>query len=153
MQKFLLFAIMALVALTALAARYNVVSVNLTDGSHVDIVLTDGLQLNFSETHLVATGGTAEVSVEKSRIADFTHRLDESALDATKVTGEGFSYADGYLHFTSLPAGSTISIYTTGGALLCSEVASGSHSIPVSTLSAGVYVVRVNNVSYKISVK
>ena len=55
--------------------------------------------------------------------------------------------------FDSLPDGSVIAVFDMAGATVMSHTASGSHELRLGLLPAGVYVVRVNNMSYKVTVR
>lgn len=151
MRKFLLFAIAVCIAVTCGAVSFNTVTVHLNDGSQVDITMTDGLSLSFDETNLVATGSGADVTVEKSKIVKLSHSQQSGIADIT--ADGGFSHDGNALNFDNLPDGSTVAVYGINGVAVYSARVSGSHTLPLDGMAPGIYVVRVNNMSYKISVK
>ena len=46
-----------------------------------------------------------------------------------------------------------MAVYGINGVAVYSARVSGSHTLPLDGMAPGIYVVRVNNMSYKISVK
>lgn len=141
-------------ALVSGAQGFNVLNVHLADGTVVDIKLGTELRLTFTDTHLVATGTDATVEMPKADIVKMEHIFDEAAgIDAPVADAAEFVREGDTLSFTDLPAGSLINVYTLGGTQVRSIAAEGQCSIDLSGLSAGVYVVTVNNMSYKITVK
>ncbi len=141
-------------ALVSGAQGYNVLNVHLADGSKVDIKLGTELRITFTDTHLVATGKDATVEVAKADIKKMEHVFDaEAGIDAAVADASGFVREGDTLSFTDLPAGSRINVYTVGGAQVRSVAAEGQCSVDLGDLAAGVYIVTVNNMSYKITVK
>lgn len=152
MKKLLLFAIAVCVAFIAGATSYNMLNVHLADGTTVDVKLASDLKLTFTETHLVATGTGVSVEVPRESIAKFVHTFDAGSGIA-EVAQDGMKFSGNTLSFDSLPAGSVVNVYTVAGSLVRSVAAEGAADVELDGLTAGVYVVTVNNVSYKITVK
>lgn len=151
MRKFLLFAIAAFASLTCVATSFNTVMIHLSDGSQVDITMTDGLSLSFDEHNLKATGSGADVTIDKSRIVKFVHAR-KSGVDCVAADG-GFSFDGDNLSFSNLPEGSSVVVCALNGAVVRNADACGDYLLPLQGLAPGVYVVSVNGMSYKISVK
>ncbi len=151
MRKLLLSLAICLPAIAS--ANFNLITVNLADKQKVDIVITDDMNLKFTDTHLVAEGGKTDVSIEKSQIVNFIHRYDANAGIGEITSEEGYQYQGNSIIFHSLPAGSQIAVFTVGGIAVAQYEAEGDFTLPLDNLEKGVYVVSVNNKSFKISVK
>lgn len=151
MKKFLLTLVSGLFAVVAWSATYNIVSVDLSDGTKVDIALSDKLSFSFNATHLLVSGIDSDFEIPKEKIVAFSHSahsgLNEVATDST-VDIEGR-----IVHFKDLADGTVISIYNMSGNCLRSVITGGDYLLKLEELPAAVYIVKVNNVSYKISLK
>ena len=73
--------------------------------------------------------------------------IDEITAGAITVTRAGENLILG-----NLPVNSKISVVSTGGTILYSEVADGECVVCLSPYSPGVYVIVINNKTFKISV-
>ncbi len=152
MRKFLLYALMLCSALVSGAAGYNKLNIHLVDGSKMEVVLVSDLMLSFTETDLVATGSNVELTVPRESIVKFVHTPTQGAGIA-EVPSDGMTLQGNTLRFNSLPAGSVVNIFTLAGVQVRSLTAEGAVEIDLNGLSAGIYIVTVNEVSYKISVQ
>lgn len=137
----------------ASGAGYNCLKVSLQDGSHVNIFMSDDLRVRFTETHLVATGSNADVSVDRSSIFSFDHVYDKSGAVGDVLAEQTARFTGDTMQFDSLPEGSVITVFDTRGAAVMSQIASGSHELSLGSLPSGVYVITVNNMSYKVTVR
>lgn len=155
MRKILLCLAMAVCTLGASATGYNVLKLHLSDGSEVKIELSEALRLNFTETHLVATGGKTDVQVEKNKIALFQHLYDPTSGVAGNVVPEGGMYRSGNtLHFNGLVGGTVVSVFNAAGAALSSGTADGGdYTLSLDGYTPGVYIVTAGDISYKIVIR
>ena len=151
MRKFLLCAIAACSAFITNAAGYDKLNVHLTDGTTMEVVLVSDLKLSFTDTELVAKGTNVELTVPRESIVKFVHTPNQAGIDV--VTAGGMTLSGNTLSFDSLSAGSVVNVYTASGIQVRSLTAEGAVEIDLDGLTAGVYVVNVNGVSYKISVQ
>lgn len=151
MKRTLLTLVNALFAVAAWSASYDIVSVDLTDGSKVDIALSDKLSLSFNATHLQVTGTNADFEIPKEKIVAFSHS-DSSGLDEIAIK-PSVDFVDRMMCFTGLADGSIITIHNISGKCIRSIKTEGECQLGLEDLPAGVYIVAVNNVSYKISLK
>lgn len=147
------FAMLAM-SLFASAEAYRSVAVNLTDGSKVEINLTDEFSASFTDGEFVVTGVAADITVPRAQIKSFTFStkqytgVEEVATDGTEPVFSGNN-----MIFNNLPEGSVIAVYNMAGALLLSETASGTYTLDLSTISTSPVIVTVNKVAYKIATK
>lgn len=110
-------------------------------------------QINFTDTTLIISVEDVEVSYPLDEMLRFTYGEAPETGILDLQTEESQFYFDGtYLLFPSLSAGTKVSLYTLGGALVFTKTVStnGEYAFPLSNLSQGVYVVNVNGVTYKI---
>ncbi len=86
-------------------------------------------------------------------MARFTYEKSSSTRITNLENGETSFKLDGeLLLFPSLKANSTIAIYSTNGTLVFKQTVrqNGEYAFSVSNLNTGVYIVNVNDLSYKI---
>ena len=69
---------------------------------------------------------------------------------ATVENDQPFKLEDETLFFKDLPENSQIGIYTTDGKTVVSRQCSGEASLSLNSLPSGMYIVKINNESYKI---
>ncbi|MBD5371301.1 MAG: T9SS type A sorting domain-containing protein [Bacteroides sp.] len=152
MRKYLLLIMLAVAAIAARGAGISQVHLHLADGSQTDIVISDDLELSFSETHLLAKAEGVEVEVPKADLLKITH---SDGAGVAEVGGDeaSFAFTGNALVFNGLPAGSSIEVFSMAGQLVLSQKAEGEVVVSLSDLTAGAYVVKANQTSYKILVK
>lgn len=139
------------VAMQAWSAGYHQLMVNLTGGDQVAISLSDDLKVTFTEETLEAHGEYADVSIPRANIVDFEHS-EEVGVDAIGAE-TGVSRIGNSLTFNGLANNSEISVFNMGGVCVSSAQASGQYTLSLDGLTPGAYIVRVNNMTYKVTVK
>lgn len=145
---------LAAVGLCSAAQAYKSVSVNLVDGSKVEVNLTDGLSATFDDENLLITGIDNDIAVLRSSIKSFAFSEDEySGVDCVKGDVSGPALIGGTMVFSDLPEGSFAAVYAANGALVSQAAVSGSYTLDLSTLPAGTAIVNVNGVAYKIAIR
>ncbi len=157
MNKLLTAALCGAAALTAFsgaAEEYRSVTVTLTDHTAVRVNLSDDLTTRFTRTEMVITDGKElRIQLDKATVASF--EFSETAGLETPCDGRGTApaVADGVMTFESLPAGTAAHVYGSDGRLLkrVAADASGSLVMDLKSLGGGVYLVRVNGMSYKVN--
>lgn len=137
-------------AATVAAQGYKSAVVEKTDGTTTLINLDQSMTTQFEGDMLTFTGANTSVEIPKSDLV----AISFSELSGINEVNAAPTMADGCLTFTGLPEGSTIAVFDTAGRCLSSSVAEGGDKcLPLNNLTTGVYIVRVNGFSYKISVK
>lgn len=136
----------------SVADSYRSVAINLTDGTTVEVNLTDDLTASFDRENMFVTGADADITVPKTQIKSFVFNKEASlatvGADSTAPRIDG-----GNLVFDTLPANSELAFYDAAGRLLSSRRASGRYVVAFSELPKGVVLLNVNGVTYKIAVK
>ena len=123
------------------------------DGTKVAYALAEEPKMSFTETDLVITTKSVEVNYSLENMARFAYGNEkDTAIKNLQTDEETFKLNGESLLFPSLSAKSTVSIYSAGGKLVFKKTAvtAGEYSFPLSSLSAGTYMVTVNGITYKI---
>jgi len=123
------------------------------DGTKVAYALAEKPKITFTETNLVIAAQGVEVNYMLENMARFTYESNTATAITNLKTGKASVRLDGEsLLFPSLSANSTVSLHALNGTLIFNKTvqAAGEYSFPLSNLNAGVYVVSVNGLTYKI---
>lgn len=149
-KTFIAAAVLMMASASVWAANYHSLLVSLTDGTSVSVNLCDEFKASFTETHLRLESDGPAVDVPRDQIANLAFK-EEAGIEDAEIGAPAFDGDN--MTFTGLPAGSVVNVYAADGHLVASTAAQGEFTLPLGSLSAGVYIVTVNNMSYKISVK
>lgn len=146
-------AVIASVAGFSAWANYHTVTVTVKEGESMSFSLADELTVRFNDLEMTISSPNFQntVIIPKENISEFTHST--SGIGDVTADAVAPELANGMLSFTNLPEGSVINVFNTAGQLIKSETASGNYQLPLSTLASGIYVVTVNNSTFKIAVK
>ncbi len=123
------------------------------DGTQVAYALAEKPKVTFTETDLIIKTDDVEVNYSLENMARFTYENDETVSITNLQTGKSSFKLDGEsLLFPALKTNSTVSLYSLNGTLVFNKTVrtAGEYSFPLSGLNAGVYVVTVNGLTYKI---
>lgn len=123
------------------------------DGTKKAYALAEKPKVTFTETELVITTKGVEVDYPLENMARFTYEDDSPDAITNLQTDELSFKLDGEsLLFPALKANSTVSVYTLKGTLVFKKTVcqNGEYAFPLSNLNAGVYMVNVNGLTYKI---
>lgn len=155
LQRLTLAAILALGGtLSAHADGFRSVLVTLQDGSETQINLNDKMTTQFDDTFVIFSDGNALVKVLRTQFYRMTFST-ELGIDHLTADGkaDGFSFNGRALSFKGLKAGTNVEVFATDGRLISSTAAEGTYTLRLDGVPAGVYAVKVNGVSYLISLK
>ncbi len=124
------------------------------DGTKVAYALTEKPKITFTETDLVITAKGVEVNYSLTNMARFTYEVDGATTSITDLkTGNVTLKINGeILLFPALKANSNVSVYSLNGTFVFQKtiMQNGEYAFPLSNLNAGVYLVKVNGLTYKI---
>ena len=123
------------------------------DGTKVAYALAEKPKVTFTETDLVITANGVEVNYNLENMARFTYEDNTSTGITNLQTDEtSFKLNGESLLFPALKANSTVSVYSLNGTLVFKKTVrqNGEYAFPLSYLTAGVYMVNVNGLTYKI---
>lgn len=149
--------LLALVATTMRAAdKRNTLIVLTKDNVLHQFVLADKPKVTFEGTQLKVTceKASASASFNLSDIIRFTYAgKDASGIDEMTVNPTEISMEEGVLVISQMKANSTVNVYSMDGKLVRQLTAqrAGTYRLSLSSLPAGVYIVKADTITYKIT--
>lgn len=153
MKRFLLHLLIAATALFASASNDWVLQVWKTDGQVLKIGLDQEPKTSYDDGQLIITTLSNTVSFPLESVRRYTYSNGLTGLDTPNAAKATFSNNGETLTFTGLRPNTEVTLYNVAGQLLRRVVADGSShlTISVSDLAMGVYVVKADHVTYKIT--
>lgn len=147
-------ACIALMSLSAAAEGYRSVRVELKEKEAVEIQLSKSLNTQFKDGYVTFVDGKGtKVEVPRTEVVRFTFlERDASAIDEVGVAAAP-QFGGDCIVFTSLPAGSVVSVVNAAGRTVFSKKVQGDYTLSLGQFSSGVYMVTVNGVTYKVRIK
>ena len=145
--------LLALTASVAAHADDRVLKVWQSDGQVLTISLADEPRTTYSDGNLIITSSKSSVTLPLEKVRRYTYESAASGIDEAKAVRATFSRDGETLTLTGLKPGTSIYLYNVAGQLL-RTIDSGTQPkvvVSVSHLPAGVYVVKANDVTYKIT--
>lgn len=127
------------------------------DGTKVSYKLDDTPKISFTDESLVISANSVEVNYELAQMARITYeKINLTGI--IDVNGEKvcpFKFTGESLMFPTFSADATVKIYETTGRLVLGHNVHKGETLAVSlnSLKNGIYLVSVNCVTYKITVK
>lgn len=120
-------------------------------GERIVYALDEEPVTKFSGTDLVLSTRNLTVNYPLSALQRYTYELNTTSVadvDADRrmvVSGDG-----NVLSFSNLAAGTEVSVYSSDGKPVLSRKVEGQTTISLDGFPAGVYVINVNDVTYKL---
>ena len=148
-----LFSLLAIAVTMAAQADDRVLKVWQADGQVLTISLADEPRTTYSDGNLIITSSKTSVTLPLERVRRYTYESVASGIDEAKAVHVAFSRDGETLTLAGLKPGTAIYLYNVAGQLL-RTLDSGTQPevvVSVSQLPAGVYVVKANDVTYKIT--
>lgn len=134
------------------AAGFNRLTVDLNDGSKVNVDLSEQVSMNFTADDLIFAGTAAEVKISRNNIKSFSHS-EVSGVEEISSSELAMDRDGNVITFTNVPADSRISLVSMGGETIIADTACCEYTLSLEGLQPGAYIVTVNNTSFKILVK
>lgn len=155
-MKKLLFLLLLLLALPIgmLADNQNTLIVKTKDGAQTTFVLQDKPRVTFEGTDLKVVSEKETVAFALADVLRFEYvKKDALGIDEDVADPTGVSYQGGVLVISQLRQGASVAVYTLDGKLLRQLTAShsGTYRLNLSELPTGLYLVKADNVTYKIT--
>ena len=123
-----------------------------SDGKVVNIDLNEQPVTRYADGNLIITTTKTTITYPLEKVAKYTY-VSAEGIESINGMRSKFSQDGETLTFSGLAQGTEISVYATSGKILRKTKAS-SHAkttVSVSDLPPGVYLVKVNSVTYKIT--
>lgn len=151
--KIVLLSVMTMMASTAVA-EINYLRVNLSNGTNASFALADDPKVSVTNNTLQVETSTQTITVQFEDLKNFTFHDSTTGIDKEAID-KHFQLENGIISFDGLKAGETVAVYSISGIVMLQTSAStdGCATIDTSTLPIGVYVVRTNSTTIKISNK
>ena len=148
----LLIAVMCIYGVAAMADDM-VLQVWLADGQIVSINLNEEPRTTYNEGKLVITTTKTTITYPLENVKRYTYVSSANSINTPNTTGTTFSADGETLTFTGLKTDTSIMLYNVAGRLLHSITpdSAGHAVVSVSRLPKGVYIVKMNDATYKIT--
>lgn len=153
MKRLLLLMLLAVSWIAMQADQVQTLIVQLKNGSQTAFFLKDKPQVKFEGGNLKVTSTVGDTSFALSDVLRFTYTTkDPTGIDETVTAPTGVNFQGDMLVISQLKANSDVSIYAVDGKQLRQLTAphSGTYRLNLSELPAGLYLVKADNVTYKI---
>lgn len=136
-----------------LAASINTLVVTMKNGSETVFFLRDQPNVSFDGSELKVVSLKSTTSFALADVLRFTYvKKDLSGIDEMTVDPTTVSFDEGILVISQLPKGASAWVYTADGKLIQQLTAqhAGTFRLNLATLPTGLYLVKVDNITYKI---
>ena len=146
-----------LLLITALAvvakADDRVLQVWLSDGRIVNINLNEEPRTTYVDGNLVITTSKTTITYPLENVKRYTYALVDAGISSPKAMNVVMSEDGETLTLDRIPSGTAVYLYNVAGQLLkkIDTRQKSKVSVTVSDLPIGVYVVKANDVTYKIT--
>ena len=135
------------------AAQVETLVVKLKNGSETAFFLKDKPQVKFEGTNLKVTSSAGDATFALADVLQFTYdKRDTSGINETVTEPTGVIFKDDVLVVSQLKVNAVVSVYGLDGILVRQWKAphAGIFRLSLSELPSGLYLVKVDNITYKI---
>ena len=150
MRKIFFVAALITICFVSYAESYEGILVTLVDGTTTTISFSEKPVIKFQSDKLVVHSDAVSTEFDRTKVSRFNYVTDLSGIEGIDRSEISIGNNGSTLYLSGLPTDSAIDVYSSDGKLLESVRATGNHTIEISGLPAGVYIVSVNGVSTKI---
>ena len=137
-----------------LADNLNTLVVKMKNGAETAFFLKDKPNVTFEGTNLKVMSEKTTTTFALADVLRFTYvKRDPSGINEQIVDPTEISYEDGVLVISQIKAGASVGVYALDGKLVRQLKAqrSGTYRLSLSELPTGLYLVKADNVTYKIT--
>ena len=123
------------------------------DGTTMEYFINKDTKVTIEKPNLVIETENVVLTYELESMKNVRYGkkfVTDGIHSTTLSDNQPFTLEDETLFFKDLPENTKIGIYTTDGKTIVSRQCSGDASLPLNNLTAGIYLVKINNESYKI---
>ena len=123
-----------------------------SDGNVVNIDLNEQPVTRYADGNLIITTTKTTISYPLEKVAKYTY-VSAEGIESINGMRSKFSQDGETLTFSGLTQGTEISVYASSGQMMRKTKAgpNAKTTVSVSDLPSGVYLVKVNSVTYKIT--
>ena len=151
MKKLLSFIVLFTFALSSMAEDL-ILQIWQSDGKVVNIDLNEQPVTRYADGNLIITTTKTTISYPLEKVAKYTY-VSAEGIQSLESMRSKFSQDGETITFSGLKQGTEIAVYASSGQML-RKTKAGPHAkttVSVSDLPLGVYLVKVNSVTYKIT--
>ena len=137
-----------------LADNLNALVVKMKNGAETAFFLKDKPNVTFEGTNLKVVSEKTTTTFALADVLRFTYvKRDPSGINEQIVDPTEISYEDGVLVISQIKAGASVGVYALDGKLVRQLKAqrAGTYRLSLSELPTGLYLVKADNVTYKIT--
>ena len=123
------------------------------DGTTMEYLIDKDTKVKIEKPNLVIETENVVLNYELESMKQVRYGkkfITDGIHSATIGNGQPFKLEDETLFFKGLPENTQVGIYTTDGKTVVSRQCSGDASLSLNSLPSGMYIVKINNESYKI---
>ena len=156
MKKILCLLLLAFVNFSAVVAKSTInLAVFTKDGSKVLYALEEKPKITFTDTELVITTKGVEIAYALSDMNLLTYENGETSNITNLYDDASFKLDGESIVFSKLKANDIVSLYSINGTLVFKKKVSqdGEYGVSLNNIETGVYIVKVNSLTYKIMKK
>ena len=123
-----------------------------SDGNVVNIDLSEEPVTRYADGNLIITTTKTTISYPLEKVAKYTY-ISADGIESVNGMRSKFSQDGETLIFSGLAQGTEISVYASSGQMIRKTKAGhqAKTTVSVSSLPPGVYMVKVNSITYKIT--
>ena len=132
----------------------NFLVIETKDHVQTTYMLAEKPEVRFEGTNLRVVSAKADVTYQLTDILRFTYeKRSVTGVSELQTTPATVDYEDGELVISGIKAGAAVGVYSLDGKLVRQLTAqhAGTYRLSLSALPRGVYVVKADNVTYKVS--
>ena len=137
-------------AAEASAGQERKLVVWLKDGEKVYYDLEESPKTTFTGSDVIITTDVVTVSYPMEQVLRYTYDLATTDIENLKENEIHISQHGNSLGFENLKSGTVIKVYSIDGTLKDSVSAGGSVTVSLDNYSSGVYIIKVNGMTYKV---
>lgn len=158
MKKIILLVLLSSISITVMADELKTQFVIWSKtGTQVAYALIEKPKVTFTDTEVIITTNGVEANYDLEEMARFTYENNDITVSITNLETNKSNYkiTDESLLFYALKANSNVSVYSHNGTLIFKRTIcqNGDYAFTVSNLEKGVYIIKVNELTYKIVIK
>ena len=144
---------MLLTLLSSITAKSQTLVIWQKDGSKVSYNLDEQPKTTFTTEYLVITTTTKTINYPLSQILRFTYEGGSLSVHDVEVKGINVTQQEDDIIVDGLPVGKSATVFSVDGKQLLSKRSDCSNrlTLSLSKLPSGVYIVKAESVTYKIT--
>ena len=126
--------------------------VSTLDGTTMEYLIDADTKIRIEKPNLVIETEGVEINYELENLARFNYgkKFVSTGIGGVTVNEQPFTWKDEVILFNQLPENTLIEVFTADGKQILSYRCTGEAQLPLANLSDGVYLVKVNQATYKI---